>query len=257
MKSSLVQSEILELKGLKKYPKELFYRGSLELLNRPKVSIVGTRRPSQYTKNFTYQLAQALSKRGVCVVSGGAMGVDAMAHNGAGVKNSIAVVANGLDIYYPSVNKSLLIEIEQNGLILSQFKDGTKAQKWSFVVRNELVVALGDILIISQADINSGSLSSFKYAKEMGKDVFVLPHRLDESLGTNNLLEKNEAKAIYNIDKFASMFGYEIEIIEDEFTLFCKTSPTLEEALAKFDNRVYEEELNGTIAIINGTIRLI
>lgn len=102
--SQLLKQHIVALEGMKKYPSKLFYKGDLALLQRPKVSIVGTRRPSNYTRQFTYSLAKALSKRGVCVVSGVAMGVDAVAHSGAEEDNTIAVVANGLDIRYPAVN---------------------------------------------------------------------------------------------------------------------------------------------------------
>jgi len=76
-----ITEHITALEAMKKYPAELFYKGNLELLGRPKVSIVGTRRPSLYTQQYTYALAKALSDRGVCVVSGAAMGVDAVAHD--------------------------------------------------------------------------------------------------------------------------------------------------------------------------------
>jgi DNA processing protein len=82
--SQNITEHISALEAMKKYPTELFYKGHLALLERPKVSIVGTRRPSLYTQQFTYNLSKALASRGVCVVSGAAMGVDAIAHEGAG-----------------------------------------------------------------------------------------------------------------------------------------------------------------------------
>lgn len=237
----------------------LFYKGDLSLLKRPKVSIVGTRRPSVYTQNFTFTLAKALAKRGVCVVSGAAMGVDATAHKGAGESNTIAVAANGLDIRYPAVNRSIIAAIEQKGLVLSQFEEGFKATQWSFVVRNELVVALGDILVVAEAAMDSGSMRSVEYALSMGKEIFVLPQRLDESSGTNQLLVKGEAKPIWDVEQFASRFGQVAEsaIPKDDFFYFCQTSPTFDEAIAKFGNRVYEAELEGTVAIHNGTVRVL
>jgi len=243
---------------MRQYPSTLFYRGNLELLQRPRVSIVGTRRPSNYTRQFTYSLANALAKRGVCVVSGAAMGVDAIAHAGAGEDNTIAVVANGLDIRYPAVNKALIESIEKKGLLLSQFNDGFKATGWSFVVRNELVVALGDILIVTEADLDSGSMRSVEYALKMGKEVFVLPHRLDESLGTNKLLNEMKATPIHNIETFASAFGQSVQedIPKDAFFYFCQTTPTFDESLKRFGDRVYEAELEGIITIHNGIVRL-
>ena len=249
---------ISELDAMKKYPAELFYKGNLDLLNRPKVSIVGTRRPSAYTRQYTYALAQALAKRGVCVVSGAAMGVDGVAHAGAGEENTIAVVANGLDIRYPSIHKELIKNIEQKGLVLSQFKDGFRATSWSFVVRNELVVALGDILIVTEADLNSGSMRSVEYALKMGKQIYVLPHRLGESLGTNLLLQENNAIAIDNIEKFVSHFGEATtkDIPKDDFFYFCQTLPTFDDTVKKFGERVYEAELEGLVTIHDGIVRL-
>ncbi len=256
--SQNVIDKISELENMKKYPAELFYKGNLELLKRPKVSIVGTRRPSLYTQQFTYTLAKALASRGVCVVSGVAMGVDAIAHEGAGVENTIAVVANGLNIRYPIINAPLIEKIEQNGLMLSQFNDGFRAIGWSFVVRNELVVALGDILIVMEADLNSGSMRSVEYALRMGKEVWVLSHRLDESLGTNSLLAQGEAKAIQDVETFVSRFGQAVQsdVLKDDFFYFCQTSPTFDDTVKKFGDRVYEAELEGLVTIHNGIVRL-
>ncbi len=251
---------IEQLDSMKKYPKELYSIGDRSLLKRPKATIVGSRRPSSYTKQFTHILAKALASRGVCIVSGVAMGVDAIAHTGAGADNTIAVVANGLDIRYPVVNRFLIEEIEKNGLLLSQFPLGFRATPWSFVVRNELVVALGDILIVTEADENSGSMHSVEFALKMGKKIFVLPHRLHESIGTNILIERGLAEPIYNIDKFANNYGIipqDKSIKRDEFFYFCQTSPTLDEAVLKFNSRVYEAELEGIIKIENGLVTLV
>jgi len=256
--SQNITDTVSELEAMKKYPQTLFYKGNLELLKRPKVSIVGTRRPSSYTKQMTYMLAKALAKRGVCIVSGAAMGVDTIAHEGAGVDNTIAVVANGLDIRYPVVNKGMIEQIENNGLVMSQFNDGFRATGWSFVVRNEVVVALGDILIVTEADLNSGSMRSVEFAQKMGKSIFVLPHRLGESSGTLHLLNDNHATAIHDIEVFASTFGEEVsvEIEKDEFFYFCQKSPTFDESIDKFGERVYEAEFEGIITIHDGIVRL-
>lgn len=247
-----IEFHIDALNSMKKYPNELFYRGNLELLNRPKISIIGTRRPLTYTKQFTAKLSSALSKRGVCIVSGAAMGVDGIAHQNA--QDTIAVMANGLGIRYPSVNKSLIERIEKEGLTLSQFKEDFRATPWSFVVRNEVVVALGDILIVSEADLKSGSMRSIEFALAMKKEIFVLPHRCGESEGTNYLLKTKQAKAIYDIDEFVSQFGKEVSTCKDEFLEYCKKYSSLNEAISKFGNKVYEYELEGKITIKNNFI---
>jgi len=257
MSESLIE-HLPALDAMKKYPSELFYKGNISLLNRPKVSIVGTRRPSAYTRQYTYVLAKALSKRGVCVVSGAAMGVDTIAHEGAGSENTIAVVANGLDIRYPAINQNLIHNIEEHGLMLSQFNDGFRATGWSFVVRNEIVVALGELLIVTEADLNSGSMRSVAFAQKMGKEIWVLPQRLGESLGTQTLLLEGEAKVIQDIETFVSRFGEAAQetMPKDDFFYFCQKSPTFDEAVEKFGDRVYEAELEGTLSIHNGMVRL-
>ena len=248
-----IDFHIKELENMKKYPNELFYIGNINLLQKQKVSIVGTRRPISYTKNFTFSLTQKLSAAGICIVSGAAMGVDAIAHSAA--TNTIAVVANGLDIRYPAVNKKLITNIEKDGLVLSSYAEGVTSKPYHFVYRNEIVVALGDILIVTQADRKSGSLRSVEFALKQGKEIYVLPHRLGESDGTNDLLKEGLAKPIYDIDEFVSNFGdVKTTHEKDEFLEFVKNYPTYDKAVAKFGEKVFEYELLGKIKVTNGII---
>lgn len=256
---SSVNFLIPELNLMQKYPKELFFIGNTNLLKRKKISIVGTRRPSAYTREFTHKLASKLSQNGICIVSGAAMGVDSIAHSAAGSNNTIAVVANGLDIKYPSVNKNQIIDIEKNGLMISSFKEGEKARNYTFVLRNEIVVALGEKLIVTEADIGSGSMTSVEFALKQNKEIFVLPHRINESLATNELIKKGLAKAIFDIDEFiegvvgVGLFKQNL----DEILEYCKTSPLYDEALQKYPEKILEYELDGKIKIENGKIFLI
>ncbi len=250
---------IKELDAMKKYPKELFYKGNLSLLEKKKISIVGSRSPNQYAREKTRELAEKLSKAGICIVSGGAIGVDAISHKAAGVDNTIVVAATGLDKRYPAINAKLIEEVEEKGLVLSQFEKGALSTKYNFVLRNELVVALGDILIVTYADLKSGSMRSVEYALKMGKEIYVLSHRIGESEATNNLLQESKAKAIYNIDAFVAMFGTHTQQMksEDDFLEFCKTNPSYDEALSKFPSRVFEAELNGDIVVKNAKVYIL
>ena len=256
----LFQGHIKELEDMKKYPKELFYKGNLELLNKPKISIVGSRRPSKYSKTQISNLSSKLSSLGVAVISGGAMGIDAIAHYGAGVKNTISVLPCGIDIRYPNVNKKLLDDISKEGLLLSQFGLGEKARPYSFVLRNETVVALGDVLIVGEADEGSGTMRSVEFALEMGKDIYVLSHRIGESKGTNKLLEEAKAKLITDLDAFIYSLYPKTKHLDnrvvDEFLQFCGTNPTYEEAVVKFPERVFEAELAGEIIVKEGKVYL-
>jgi len=252
----IVQEKIPELGLMKKYPLEINYIGNLELLKRKKVSIVGSRHPNQYTKIMTQNLAKKLSLNGVCIVSGGAMGVDAMAHKSSGVDNTIMVAGTGIDVRYPKINSNLIQDIENNGLVLSQFKSKTPSNRYNFPLRNELVVALGDILIVTQADLNSGTMRSVEYALKMGKEVYVLTHRIGESDGTNKLLSSNKAKCIYDIDSFvAKICGVKKTFeIKNEFFNYCSTNPKYDDALKKYPDKLFEAELSGDISIRNGKI---
>jgi DNA processing protein len=249
---------IPELSNMKKYPKELFSIGNTKLLEKKKISIIGTRRPNSYTKEFTHKLASRLSALDICVVSGAAMGVDAISHQAAKPSNTIAVVANGLDIRYPAVNKNLISKIEEEGLVISAYKAGEKARNYTFVLRNEIVVALGDILIVTQADLNSGSLTSVKYALAMKKKIYTLPHRINESLGTQNLVKDGFVEPIYDIDEFISMYTdtNNIKKHTDEILTFCQNNPSYEEAVLKFGNKIFEYELEGKIKISNAKVSL-
>lgn len=254
-----IDFHINELDSMKKYPKEIFYIGNTKLLTKRKISIVGSRKPIQYTKQFTFEISSKLSNANICIVSGAAMGVDTLAHNGAKTHNTIAVAGTGLDIRYPAINKTLIKDIEQNGLMLSKFKQGTSSTKYNFPIRNELVVALGEAIIVTQADLNSGTMRSVEFALKMGKPIYVLPHRLNESEGTNELLKKGLATAIYNIDDFISNFiVYKNNIKhKNSFLEYCKTNPTYDDAMQKYPTEVFENELNGNIKISNGRINYI
>ncbi|MBD3841949.1 MAG: DNA-protecting protein DprA [Campylobacterales bacterium] len=251
-----IDFHIKQLESMKKYPSSIKYIGDTNLLQKPLISIVGSRKPNQYTKQFTFTLAQKLSQSGFVVVSGAAMGVDAIAHQGATPSSTIAVAATGLFHRYPAVNSELIKSIENKGLVLSIFDDDFKATNYSFVLRNELVVALGQVLVVTQADINSGTIRSVEYALSMGKEIFVLPHRIGESEGTNELLKNGKAKAIYDLDTFIHSLG--IPTISsntiDDIESYFLSSPLYDDAMAKYPDKVFEYELSGKITVKNGKV---
>lgn len=245
---------IPELECMKVYPSSLYFLGNTDLLQRPKISIVGTRHPISYTKMVTAELAHKLSLAGVCIVSGGAQGVDGIAHQSAGFSNTIMVAGTGLDVRYPSLHVKMIESIEQEGLVLSQFKVGQPSLKWNFPMRNELIVALGEVLVVSQADLKSGTMHSIEFALKMQKPIYVLPHRLGESEGTNKLLSQGLATPIYDIDAFVAQFGQVDLTCKDEFLRYCDTHPLYHDAVAQFSQKVFEYECLGKIRVENGRI---
>ena len=242
------------LETLKKPPCELYAIGEQHLLEKRKIAIVGTRHPSQYTKEKTREIADKFSRIGFVVVSGAAMGVDALAHHGA-FPNTIAVMANSLDITYPAVNKKLIQSMQKESLVLSEYEATMRATKYTFVIRNRIVVALGEVLIIAEADENSGTMRSAEIAIEMGKKIYVLAQRVGESLGTQKLLRDGHATIITDIDDFIAEFGEIKEEALGELDFF-KSSPTLAESLEKFGDKIYELELEGKITIKNLKVTL-
>lgn len=251
-----IDFHIPELNSMKKYPDSIYYIGNTNLLKKKKISIVGSRHPNQYSQQIIHQISSRLSSDGICIVSGGAIGIDSIAHKAAGTENTIMIAGTGLDKRYPAINTKMIKEIEENGLILSQFESGVPSNRWNFPLRNELIVALSDILIVAYADINSGTMRSVEYALKMGKKIYVLIHRIGESDGTNTLLEENKADAIYDVEKFVSKFvDTNVEnSITDIFLEYCKTNPTYDSAVAKYSEKVFEYELSGKILINNGRI---
>ena len=144
-------------------------------------------------------------------------------------------------------------------MILSSFKEDEKSKKYNFVIRNEIVVALGDKLIVTEADIKSGSMTSVNFALQQNKEIFVLPHRINESIGTNELIKKGLAKVIFDIDEFLeSILGKNIQKENlDEILEYCKNSPLYDEAILKYPNEILEYELEGKIKIENGKVFII
>jgi DNA processing protein len=250
---------IPELSSMKHYPDKLYYRGNMELLQRPKISIVGTRRPNPYTRAMTLELSKKLALSGMVIVSGAAAGVDAIAHQGAGAENTIAVLPCGIDLRYPSANAELIKSIERLGLSISQFECGFEARDWSFVVRNEVVVALGDVLIVTEADLGSGSMRSVEYALAMEKPIYVLPHRINESAATRQLLAEGKATAIDDMDRFVALISQKgRNSIEDTpFIAYCRTNPIYDEAVVKFPSEIFEGELSGVIEVKNGRVSVL
>ncbi len=221
---------------------KLFYKGNIDLINKPKIAIVGTRKPGKYTREMTALLAKKLSKK-FTIISGGALGVDKIAHENA-YPNTIMVAPSSLDIIYPKSNMNLIKTIQKNALALSEYEKDYMPRKYSFVQRNRIIVKLSKFVIIPEADLNSGSMRSYEWAEKFNKKVFVIPQRIGESNGTNFLAKNNKAEVIWDIEDFCEKLG----INSNEKIL------TLNEALKKYGNKLYEMELEGKAEIKNGKV---
>lgn len=239
-------------------PAALYYEGDRTLLEAPKVAIVGTRRPSGYTKALTGRLARELSEAGVIILSGGAMGVDAIAHEHS-FPRTIAVLAGSLDVGFVQTNRKLIERIRTEGLLLSEYEASTPPKPWSFVHRNRLVTALADAVVVMEADEKSGSMSSARFALQQGRPLYVPPHRLGESAGTNTLLQSSQALPLWGAQTVLDALAIRPAgggPIRDELLHFCADRPTYEAALERFGARLMEYELSGRIVVVEGRVEV-
>ncbi|MCR6591340.1 DNA processing protein A [Campylobacter insulaenigrae] len=247
-------NKVEEFDILSKSPDKIYYKGKLELLKKKKIAIIGSRKMSIYTRNCIFELAKLCKNAGICVVSGGALGVDIAAANAA-FPSTIAVFANGLDEIYPKSNKKYIEAIYQEALALSEHDGNYKPKPYDFLLRNRLIVALSEVVVIAQADIQSGSMQSARLALDMKKPVYVLPQRIKESEGTNLLLSQKQANLLHDFSHFVSKFGELNKEPYDELLEFLKIEDNLEKILTKFGDKIYEYELEGLVEICGLKVR--
>lgn len=255
MQSELPSAYLELFKELKNPPKKLYYKGNLKLLEQRKIAIIGSRRMSTYTKNCVFELSNLLKNSKISVVSGGALGVDISASMAA-MSSTIGVFANGLDEIYPRSNEKIIKQIYENALALSENESYYKPKPYDFLLRNRLIVALSEAVVVAQADLQSGSMQSARLALELNKPLYVLPQRKNESDGTNLLLQEKNANLLLDFKEFASCFGV-IEEEKDEFLDFCKQGVSVDEATQFYGEKVYEYELEGKISIEGLFIRVL
>ena len=177
-------------------PTEIFVRSTNldDLLQRPRVAIVGSRKVSPYGKATTIKLTSELARAGVVIVSGLAMGVDGLAHRAAldagGL--TIAVLPGSLDKIYPANHRYLAQQIaEKGGALITEYPTGAITYPGNFIARNRLIAALSNAILITEAAQKSGSLHTARFALEQGKEVLAVPGNITSlmSSGTNALIK--------------------------------------------------------------------
>ena len=187
------------LLALRQPPFVLFYKGNIDLLVKPKVSIVGSRIVDSYGQTMTQNVSHYLKDR-YTIVSGLAKGVDALAaasvlHDGS----TIAILGCGIERCYPRCNRYLYDHMAKYHLILSEYPFTTAPLRHHFPMRNRIIAALGDYLIVTSATMRSGTMISVTAALELGKDVYCIPYGLDHENGVGcNYLIQQGAQCIYD-----------------------------------------------------------
>lgn len=174
-------------------PQRLRVRGDLG--DRRRVAVVGTRLPDTYGSEMAREIASGLARSGVTVVSGGAAGIDGVAHRAAldVGGHTVAVLGTGIDVAYPREHGPLFEEIvAAGGALVSELPDGTPPAQWTFPKRNRIVAALSEAVVVVSAGLRSGALITAALARRMGVLVFAVPGDVRERLsaGPNGLLRE-------------------------------------------------------------------
>jgi DNA processing protein len=180
-------------------PLLLYGQGRIELLGAPSVAVVGSRNPSAQGSANAHAFAAELSRAGLTVVSGLALGVDGAAHEGAllGPGATIAVVGTGLDRVYPRGHAELARRIAREGLLLSEYALGTPPLAHNFPLRNRIIAGLSRGTLVVEAALESGSLITARLAVEAGREVFAIPGSIHSPLSRGcHVLLRQGAKLV-------------------------------------------------------------
>lgn len=196
------------LKQLPNHPPVITVRGNLDVLSRPMVGMVGTRHATAAGQQLIAEIAESFAGHGYAVVSGMAIGTDTAAHRGAlrasGNVQTIAVLAGGVDYIWPVENESLYYQILERGAVISEMPVGFEPRTTNFVQRNRWIAGLSEKLILGEADMKSGSMTTARFATEYGREVWAIPsHPLDpRALGPNSLIRSGNAKLCIGVQDF-------------------------------------------------------
>ncbi len=189
------------LENISDPPEILYYLGNLSILGK-NIGVVGTRQITKFGQEVTEKITKELVEEGFVIVSGMALGVDAVAHWTA-LKNggkTVAVLGAGVDVIYPRENTHLYNSIlEAGGLIISEVAPGRTVQKEMFPARNRIISGLSEAVVVTEAALKSGSLITARLALEQGREVFAVPG----SPGPDYLIEQGASLILKSEDKIS------------------------------------------------------
>jgi DNA processing protein len=196
-------------------PTLLYCKGNIQTEQQLTVGIIGTRLHSEYGRLQTEKLIRKLASLPVTIISGMAFGIDGVAHKAAltcGLP-TIGVMANGLDIIYPTQHHSLAREmLLHNGGLMTEYPIGVQPEKHHFPVRNRVVAGLCDAIIVMETSIKGGSMITASLANDYNREVFAFPGRAGDSKssGCNLLIRQHKASLITDAESFLQDMGWEL-----------------------------------------------
>lgn len=186
------------LKSIATPPLILFYYGNLSLLNSSiKIALIGKRKMSEYGKKTTIRIVSELVSYQACIISGLALGIDSLAHEMAlnNNLNTIAVLGSGIDYCYPKSNQTIYNRIKEKGLLISEYPNSIIPQPQNFLIRNRIIAAFCDYIVVIEANTKSGTMNTVSYGLEYNKEICCIPYLAFHDSGCNMLI-KEGAKLI-------------------------------------------------------------
>ena len=216
----------------------LYCKGDISLLSSVSIGIVGTRKPTIYGRNITEKFAKALASNGLTIVSGLADGVDSIAHKGAldvGGK-TIAVLGGGFDNIYPKRNFELEREIEQRGLVITEYAPNVESSQWHFPIRNRIIAGLSKGVLITEASLKSGTMHTKNYCLDYGVNLYVIPGEITSfaSSGTNAIIKACQGAIVLSPDD-----------ILDDLQLRNKYNPVIKNLQLSFEEQSILNNIDG------------
>lgn len=194
------------LKSISTPPIVLFYYGDIDLINKPnKIAIIGSRNNSVYGESMTKKIIKELKEYDCVIVSGMALGIDSIAHECALANQipTIAILGGGIDYCYPPSKIQLYNTLKEKGLILSEYPFDNPPEANNFLIRNRIIAALSDKIVVVEANVKSGTMNTVAYGLDMGKDIYAVPTLANVNSGCNVLIKEcaklvENAKDIYD-----------------------------------------------------------
>lgn len=191
----------------------LFVKGDIKIASKPCISIVGSRESSAESRDWAYEVARTLSNEGYVIVSGGALGIDSAAHEGAlaGSGETISVLGSGIENVYPPENKDMIESISNTGLVVSARYPQQGVNRYSLLDRNKITSGLSDSLLIVTSTGEGGTSSQYQDAKSQGKRLLcpALELGLEPSEGIESMLNEGEVRTVQSIQDIMTILGSE------------------------------------------------
>ena len=200
---------------IQNYPLALFVKGDISCLNDSALSlgVIGTRKPSEYGIKAAKQIAGGLAKSGTVIVSGGALGIDSIAHKSAIEENAktVLVMGCGHDSKYLSKNAPLREEVTRHGATITEYPPFTASGKGYFPLRNRIISGVSDGVVIIEANLKSGTLNTADHAKKQQRDIFAVPGDVSSvSYAGSNKLIIDGAHAVFSAADVLERYKFEI-----------------------------------------------